>query len=166
MQVSLVGLFAGYRNGEVLTRIACKGGSIPLVALGTAEAAVCIMAASIPILRALARGSFRRGAPQGYYGTGYPTTTMADNATGRTVSVVLPVPQPTRTQQTRQGLGGRTGSSADVLGDELTAGNAAAVGPPPGANEDVSDDERIEMSRYQMRPQSPVDFTRSAGHAA
>ncbi|KAK3321798.1 hypothetical protein B0H66DRAFT_514015 [Apodospora peruviana] len=40
--------------------------SIPLVAWGNAEAGICIMAASIPILRALFKGNISPGAPLGY----------------------------------------------------------------------------------------------------
>ncbi|KAK4247457.1 hypothetical protein C7999DRAFT_14520 [Corynascus novoguineensis] len=53
-------------------------GSIPLVALGTAESAVCIVAASIPILRALSRGGFGRAVHFGYE-TSNQTITMAES---------------------------------------------------------------------------------------
>ena len=50
--------------------------SVHLVIWGNAESAICIMAASIPILRALVRDGMRNAVPFGYptYETGASTT--------------------------------------------------------------------------------------------
>jgi hypothetical protein len=54
---------------------------------------------------------------------------------------------------------GRRQNTPDSLGKTLTAGSAQALGQK--AYDEESDQESIEMTNYRVRPQSPVDFTRS-----
>ncbi|KAK3897914.1 hypothetical protein C8A05DRAFT_19410 [Staphylotrichum tortipilum] len=132
-------------------------GSIPLVALGTAESAACIMAASIPILRALSKGSFRRPAVLGY-GTGYPTsmTTMVETGLGSQGSSQASLPP---LQPPPRRPGGQRRKRPNSLEDMLTAVGTETSGHK--SDDDLSDGDRgiIEMTNYRNRPQSPMDFT-------
>ncbi len=158
-----------------------KGGSIPLVALGTAESAVCIMAASIPILRALSKGGFpgpvRLGAE-----TGYPTamtesglyTNVNRSIQPRSVSLSLatqpPSPRPPRAarrdRRDRRGTAASNGTSAlNSLDATLTAGSSTSSTDAVRhkSDDESSDEGNFEMTNYRNRPQSPVDFTRTGG---
>jgi hypothetical protein len=131
------------------------GSSIPLLALGAAESAVCIMAASIPILRALARGN--PNVPRGYQ-TGYPTGMTEP---GQTMSLSLPihVPPPPRPERELEGRHRNKPHSASSDGTSTLI--MVTETPGHGKDEDLTDEDSIEMKNYRSRPQSPVDFTRS-----
>ncbi len=152
-----------------LTAMGHAGGSIPLVALGTAESAVCIMAASIPILRALSKGGFRRPAVLGY-GTGYPTSMTTVVETGlrshgsipaRPVAAALPVPRPPVPPPPPRRPGGQRRKRPDSLDEILTAVGTETSGHK--SEDELSDGDgdgaSIEMTNYRNQPQSPVDFT-------
>jgi hypothetical protein len=131
------------------------------VALGSVESGLCILAASIPILRALARGGFRGPAVLGYE-TGYPTTMTESGlrsgivVQSQAASLTLPIQAP---RPLNEATLGRRQNTPDSLDKTLTAGSAQALGQK--ADDDSSDEESIEMTNYRVRPQSPVDFTRS-----
>ena len=130
------------------------------MALGSVESGLCIIGASIPILRALARGGFRGPVVLGYE-TGYPTA-MAESALrsrvvvqSQTASLSLPIQAPGPLNEAAPG--GRRQNTPDSLDNTLTAGSQ---GLGQKADEEESDEESIEMTDYRARPQSPVDFTR------
>ena len=124
-----------------------QGASIPLLLWGTAEAAICIMAASIPILRALARGSFRQAVPGGYE-SGYPTT-MVESSVAPSLSTQLPPPS----QQAQ----GRSNSRGFLhwFGTSRSSETGAKR-----VVDDSSDEDSIEIAGYQTRAQTTVNLTR------
>jgi hypothetical protein len=132
------------------------GASIPLLALGAAEAAVCIMAASIPILRALVRGN--RNVPRGYQ-TGYPTT-MTESGQIMSLSLPIHVPPPPRPEQE---LGDRDRFKPNSAGSDRASTLTMEVDGVPEHRKykDPADEDSIEMQSYRSQPPSPVDFTRS-----
>ncbi|KAK0724078.1 hypothetical protein B0H67DRAFT_567205 [Lasiosphaeris hirsuta] len=151
--------------------------SISLLTWGNAESAICIMAASIPILRALVRGGMRGAVPMGgdYYGT-YPTTatTMVESGgimgIGRNVvvdrsgffSTPPSAPSPTRKKMIARDAG--SGESVVSLDRTLTGASpepAVKGGARGDRDPDWSSDEddSIEMTNYQNpRPHTPKDF--------
>ncbi|KAL1838829.1 hypothetical protein VTJ49DRAFT_2186 [Mycothermus thermophilus] len=90
-----MGVFAGATaavKASTIPTVAVSRGSIPLVALGTAESAICIIAASVPILRALSRNA---GPVVNGYETDYPTTMVDSSLRGdeSSTSQLPPVPR-------------------------------------------------------------------------
>ncbi|KAH6649242.1 hypothetical protein F5144DRAFT_634218 [Chaetomium tenue] len=139
--------------------------SIPLVALSVAEAAMCIVAASIPILRALSRGGFRGPVHFGYqagYGTsmvqsdGHSAASMQSQA----ASVLLPIQGP-RSGEVEPGTQQRPLSleTPASLEDVLIAQSTKTL--KQKGDDDPGDEDSFEMTNYRGRPQSPVDFTGS-----
>jgi hypothetical protein len=130
------------------------------VALGFAEAAVCIVAASIPILRALSREGFRGGPAHYGYETGYPTTMTESGLRNggmhsQTASLSLPIqapPPPSAQDDTH-------GNTHASLTPTPSAGSREVLVHQGG--DDLSDEDSMEMTNYRARPLSPVDFTRS-----
>ncbi|KAK3290822.1 uncharacterized protein B0H64DRAFT_420639 [Chaetomium fimeti] len=128
-------------------------GSIPLVALSLAEAAVCIVAASIPILRALSRGGFRGPVHFGYQ-TGYGTAMVESERQGvtslrsQTTFVSLPIQGSRRPQsgQLETGIGiqqqqQRRGTSLWNDPDKSYAYICWCQPPFPVDNDDNDDDD-------------------------
>ncbi|KAK3319517.1 hypothetical protein B0T19DRAFT_268688 [Cercophora scortea] len=136
--------------------------SVQLVAWGNAEAAICIMAASIPILRALVRGGFGlQAAPMGYE-TGDPTM-MAESGLGR--SVDNPVQRFSQAAPSLPPIIQRhqLPSSSEELDKTLTEGAPELTGNKNlglDGLDDWSDEDSIEMTNYHARPHTPTDFTR------
>ncbi|KAK4164735.1 hypothetical protein QBC43DRAFT_378548 [Cladorrhinum sp. PSN259] len=139
--------------------------SVPLVIWGNAEAAICIMAASIPILRALAKGSFRGQVPRGYetYLTNDMTETGHDGSTNgggsrtQVLSLALPIQSPPPVFNVRRTF---PRGNLEALDDTLTSDS-----PEPMAGckrkEELDDDDSFEMTNYlHARAESPVDFVR------
>ncbi len=130
---------------------------------------MCIMAASIPILRALSKGGLRGPVHLGYE-TGYPTamaeTGMQTNRSIQSRAAGLPLPErptqpapPPQLPPTRPRRAARQNpDTLNSLDETLTAGSAEAVGNK--SDDDFSDEENIKMTNYRNRAQSPVDFTR------
>ncbi|KXX73951.1 hypothetical protein MMYC01_208728 [Madurella mycetomatis] len=149
-----MGVFAGAAAAVKSTTIpGIIGGdaraSIPLLVWGNAEAAICVMAASIPILRFLARGKFRVPVPGGYE-TGQ-TMTMTESGFGMSASMrtqTLPIQSPPTARR----------DNRDMPGQTLGHGSSAVI--VPKSDDDSSDEDSIELANYQGRPQSPIDFTR------
>ncbi|KAK0736589.1 hypothetical protein B0T21DRAFT_182195 [Apiosordaria backusii] len=153
--------------------------SVPLLIWGNAEAAICIMAASIPILRALARGNCRAPVPQGYETYEYGSASMTESGFGQSrfsrtavMSLTLPIQPPPASYAQKASRK----KEIDSLDDTLTSGS-----PEPSltckrklgqANQDSDDDnDSFEMTNYGRsrpqssqshhavgRPQSPLDF--------
>jgi hypothetical protein len=132
-----------------------------LIVWGNAESSICIMAASIPILRALVREGFQAAVPLGYRTdeTGY-TRPMTESGAGYSIAdrpgmfgrqLAAPIPPPGMRRQS-----GNTASlDRTLVGDSPEPGNK----PPRQEGEEWSDDESIEMSNYQhRRPETPKDF--------
>ncbi|KAK3367823.1 hypothetical protein B0H63DRAFT_529530 [Podospora didyma] len=140
--------------------------SVQLLAWGNAESAICIMAASIPILRALIRGHFVADFPMGYE-TG--SATMAESGAARTVDSRTQIwsrpwsPPPRHGRPMSQQRLSRT--SIDMLDQTLVSDSPEPI-PKKGAmgdgqDVDSSDEDSIEMINYQQaRPQTPADFVR------
>ena len=141
--------------------------SVQLLAWGNAEAAICIMAASMPILRALFRGSLRQAVPMGYE-TGAYASQMAEPSMASRRSIVT---GQTRTLSCHESVAARV---PDQRNTEPSGVGAGAGGPDrvptlqrsaeielPGASyhDDWSDGDSMEMTDYQHR-QDPVDFVR------
>ncbi|KAK3345825.1 hypothetical protein B0T25DRAFT_264654 [Lasiosphaeria hispida] len=139
--------------------------SISLVTWGNAESAICIMAASIPILRALVRGGMRGAVPMGYetYETGYLTTMVESGMASRNVvdrpGIFSQQPVLTPPKMIPREAGSSEGMSLDRT---LTGTSPEPVVKSVRERDDWSDDEdSIEMTNYQNgRPQTPKDFTR------
>jgi hypothetical protein len=74
----------------------------------------------------------------------------------QTASLSLPIQAPGPLNEAALG---RRQDTPDSLDKTLTAGRAQALGQK--ADDQESDEESIEMTNYRVRPQSPVDFTRS-----
>ncbi|KAK1753661.1 hypothetical protein QBC47DRAFT_424162 [Echria macrotheca] len=147
---------------------------VSLIIWGNAESSICIMAASIPILRALVRDGMRGAAPLGYrtYRTG--SAAMAESRTAESTgnrSVIfarqLAFPLPPQASQKPQkpslGVPSPSGSSLDrtLAGDspEPIIKSATRSGREDG--EVWSDQDSFEMTNYDGRPQTPKDFLRS-----
>ncbi|KAK3988741.1 hypothetical protein QBC44DRAFT_370787 [Cladorrhinum sp. PSN332] len=165
-----MGIFAGAAAGIKSSTLPAVNAnrdptaSVPLLIWGNAEAAICIMAASIPILRALAKGSFRGPVPRGY--ETYLTNDMAETGTGisatggsrgQVVSLALPIQSPPPILHVRE-MSSR--NNLDTLDETLTSDS-----PEPiigcKKREELEDDDSFEMTNYQhARPQTPVDFVR------
>ncbi|KAM7198933.1 hypothetical protein V8F20_006000 [Naviculisporaceae sp. PSN 640] len=140
--------------------------SVQLVAWGNAEAAICIMAASIPILRALFRNNVAPGPPVRPPETGETTfMTESTQATQATVhdfrarifsQLAVPAPPPTNQRQ--------VDPRNTNLDETLTSGSPVpAVRKNRGLDgDDWSDQDSFEMTNYyhRPRPESPTDFTR------
>lgn len=136
--------------------------TIGLIIWGNVESAICIMAASIPILRALVRDGMRGAVPMGYetYETGY-TGNMTESRTGADRSTIfarqLAFPVGPEPAQKRQASASPDGGS--YLDQTLTSASPEpAVKPPVAVERDERDS--IEMTDYDARPQSPKDFLR------
>ncbi|KAK4153779.1 hypothetical protein C8A00DRAFT_33465 [Chaetomidium leptoderma] len=145
-----MGLFAGATAAAKATTIPMVSGSdargsVPLVALGAAEAAVCIMAASIPILRALARGGTRGRVPRGSE-TGYPTN-MTESGVRTAASLSLPIQVPPA--GARQPEGRRNTNTPDSWGETLTTGSTETLGRK--GDDDSSDEDTLERARQGVR---------------
>lgn len=140
-----------------------KAASVPLVLWGNAEAAICIIAASIPILRALARGSSRGPVPRGYdtYLTNAMTETGLSGAEGartRVVSLALPIQSPPAAFHARK-LSSR--NNLEALDETLTSESPEPMVGCKQMKDDLDDADSFEMTNYHhTRPQSPVDFVR------
>ncbi|KAK0750323.1 hypothetical protein B0T18DRAFT_428285 [Schizothecium vesticola] len=112
--------------------------SVHLVVWGNAESSICIMAASIPILRALVRGGLRCAIP-----FGYPTnetgasTTMAESAQRRSFV---------------------NHATEDDLDRTLTSLSPDLLTKTASDSEDWSDQDSIEMGNYHhRRPEVPLN---------
>lgn len=128
------------------------------------------MAASIPILRALSKGGFRRPVVLGY-GTGYPTSMTTVVETGLrshgssqarpppAAAAALPVPRPPVPPPPSRQPGQQRRNRPESLDEMLTAVATETSGHK--SDDELSDGDRasIEMTNYRNRPQSPVDFT-------
>ena len=136
---------------------------------GNAESAICIMAASIPILRALFRDGARAVIPRGYQtheASGTTAMTESGQDTSRTAfdrSGIFARPRPLP-QTIVHGLrpADQNGStSATSIPHETSAtGLSSESGARSFGDHDIeSDEESIEMTNYQTRrPQTPTDF--------
>ncbi|KAK4174463.1 hypothetical protein QBC36DRAFT_218389 [Triangularia setosa] len=137
--------------------------NVPLLIWGNAEAAICIMAASIPILRALARGNCRGPVPHGYeayeYGSAGMTESRFRQSTfSRTavMSLALPIHSPPALYSRQTSRKKET----DNLDETLTSGSPepslTCKQKPIQINENEEDDtSSFEMTSYgQSRPQS------------
>jgi hypothetical protein len=130
-----------------------------LIVWGNAESSICIMAASIPILRALVREGFKAAVPLGYRTdeTGY-TRPMTESGAGNSIidrsgmfgrQLAAPIQPPGMRKQ---------GESATSL-DRTLVSDSPEPGKPFKEGGEWSDDDSIEMSNYQHRhPQTPKDF--------
>ena len=147
--------------------------SISLVIWGNAESAICIMAASIPILRALVRGGMRDAVPFGYetYGTGY-TGGMTESGAGSSITTGAGLfgrrPGVSGDRQMTNGQNVRNEDARDqraikVLDQTLVSDSPEPLGKPKlSGDEDWSDQDSIELANYQHdRPQTPRDFLRN-----
>ncbi|KAK1832925.1 hypothetical protein QBC39DRAFT_380988, partial [Podospora conica] len=128
--------------------------SVHLVVWGNAESSICIMAASIPILRALVRGGLRCAVP-----FGYPTdetgasTTMAESAQRRSfvdhASIFPRRPSPQETAR-------KTVRTEDDFDRTLTSTSPDLSIKTGNDLEDWSDQDSIEMGNYHhRRPEVP-----------
>ena len=128
------------------------------------------MAASIPILRALSKGGFRRPVVLGY-GTGYPTSMTTVVETGLrshrsshprppAAAAALPVPRPPVPPPPSRQPGQQRRNRPESLDEMLTAVGTEAGGYKSDDELSDADGASIEMTNYGNRPQSPVDFTR------
>ncbi|KAK0663487.1 hypothetical protein QBC41DRAFT_359374 [Cercophora samala] len=156
-----MGVFAGAAAGiKSATLPAVSNGtdptaSVPLLIWGNAEAAICIMAASIPILRALARGTCHGQVPHGYETYEYGSTGMSEPWFGQSrfsrtavMSLALPIQSPPALCCQKASHNKDIGS----LDEALTSGS------PERSLTDKEDDDAnsFEMTNYgQGRPQSP-----------
>ncbi|KAK4459467.1 hypothetical protein QBC42DRAFT_231687 [Cladorrhinum samala] len=137
--------------------------SVPLVIWGNAEAAICIIAASIPILRALARGGSRGPVPRGYdtYLTNAMTETGASGADAlrtRVVSLAPPIQPPSAAFDARK-IPSR--NNLEALDKTLTSDSPEPVVGFKQVKDDLDDANSFEMTDYHhTRPQSPADFVR------
>lgn len=136
-----------------------------LVIWGNAESSICIMAASIPILRALVREGFQVAVPLGYRTDeiGY-TGTMTESRVGNSVidrsgmfgrQLAAPIPAPATQRR------GFNGSDSGTFLDRTLVNDSPEpdLKPPKRSDEEWSDDDSIEMSNYQhRRAQTPRDF--------
>ncbi|KAK3361819.1 hypothetical protein B0T24DRAFT_96424 [Lasiosphaeria ovina] len=133
--------------------------SVNLLTWGNAESAICIMAASIPILRALVRGHFVAPHPRGYE-TG-DSTAMAESGVGASFNSRTQVfsrswsPPPRQKNEQRP-------SSSNLKPLDRTLGSPEPVGRKSlgDGQDDSSDKDSIELSYYQAQPLSPTDFVR------
>ncbi|KAK4184214.1 hypothetical protein QBC35DRAFT_392186 [Podospora australis] len=175
-----MGIFAGAAAGIKSSVLPIVGksldpktaASVPLIIWGNAEAAICIMAASIPILRALARGRSRGPVPQGYETYDYETgqTAMTEFSLGSNAfrrALAEPVPPPAT--HTHKEYASR--QSLEVLDETLTNSSPepSIVCKNKGQPMDDDDNASFEMTDYRNdsrpqspessgRPMSPVDF--------
>lgn len=113
------------------------------------------MAASIPILRALTRNGIGVPAIQGYP-TEYPTT-MAESSVPSNDNSMWSRMAVTSRQSTMDPRSRNEANSSEMFDETLTAGTWGATGRK--VDDDVKDS--IELTNYSVRPQSPVDFTRT-----
>ncbi|KAK4195693.1 hypothetical protein QBC40DRAFT_185167 [Triangularia verruculosa] len=149
--------------------------SVPLLVWGNAEAAICIMAASIPILRALARGNCRGPVPRGYETYEYGSAGMTESRFGHStfsrtavISLALPIQSPPASYPRN--------TEKNNVDEALTSGSpepslrCKATHLQAGGNKD-GDNDSFEMTDYghsrpqstqsvnaMARPQSPLDF--------
>ncbi|KAK0610890.1 hypothetical protein B0T14DRAFT_570819 [Immersiella caudata] len=133
--------------------------SMSLIVWGNAESSICIMAASIPILRALVREGFQAAVPLGYRTdeTGY-TRPMSESGARRSIvdgpgifgrQLAAPIESPRM----------RKREDATSLDRTLVSESPEPGKPLKKDGEEWSDDDSIEMSNYQhRRPQTPKDY--------
>lgn len=146
---------------------------MPLLIWGNAEAAICIMAASIPILRALARGTCRGQVPHGYETYEYRSAGMSEPRLARStfsrtavMSLALPIQSPPALYSQKA----PHVKEADNLDDTLTSGSPVQSLTRKHKSEE-DDADSFEMTNYGQsrsqspqsihttdRPQSPLDF--------
>jgi hypothetical protein len=131
-----------------------------LIVWGNAESSICIMAASIPILRALVREGFQAAVPLGYRTdeTGY-TRPMTESGTRSSIvdrsgmfgrQLAAPIQTPGMRIQ---------GDDAKSLDRTLVSDSPEPGKPLKKDSGEWSDDDDIEMSNYQhRRPQTPKDY--------
>ncbi|KAK0714113.1 hypothetical protein B0T26DRAFT_651094 [Lasiosphaeria miniovina] len=139
----------------------CPFASVNLLTWGNAESAICIMAASIPILRALVRGHFVAPHPRGYE-TG-DSTAMAESGVGASFNSRTQIfsrswsPPPRQTNEQRL-----SASNLKSLDRTLTTGSPDPAGRKSlgDGQDDSSDKDSIELGYYQAQPLSPTDFVR------
>nr|CDP29732.1 Putative protein of unknown function [Podospora anserina S mat+] len=176
-----MGVFAGAAAGiKSATLPAVHNGidptlaaSVPLLIWGNAEAAICIMAASIPILRALARGTCRGQVPHGYETYEYRSAGMSEPRLARStfsrtavMSLALPIQSPPALYSQKA----PHVKEADNLDDTLTSGSPVQSLTRKHKSEE-DDADSFEMTNYGQsrsqspqsihttdRPQSPLDF--------
>ncbi|KAK4443002.1 hypothetical protein QBC34DRAFT_311816 [Podospora aff. communis PSN243] len=134
--------------------------SMSLIVWGNAESSICIMAASIPILRALVREGFHAAVPLGYRTdeTGY-TRSMSESGARNSVvdrsgmfgrQLAVPIQPPGMRKQDE---------IATSLDRTLVSDSPEPGKPLKKEGGEWSDDDSFEMSNYQhRRPQDPKDF--------
>ncbi|KAK5651450.1 hypothetical protein OQA88_12457 [Cercophora sp. LCS_1] len=164
-----MGVFAGAAAGLKITALPTVAkdpqASIGLVIWGNAESAICIMAASIPILRALVRGGLRGPVPRGYRTdeTGYETAMTESRTAMSAAGAPRIIPRRPVGAPPAQRKEGSSGSVAAVSLDRTLTSDSPEPTKGKGAGDrgEWSDDDSIELANYDhARPQMPRDFLR------
>ncbi|KAK3934519.1 hypothetical protein QBC46DRAFT_427091 [Diplogelasinospora grovesii] len=150
-----MGIFAGTAAAVKTTTIPLVNSpdptaSVQLIAWGNAEAAICIMASCIPILRALVRGSLSPGAPMGYETPG--GIRLGESVIGsnedRTQTLLSPPQMSQRSEFNSPG-------SDKVLSNQNTHSTETSTS---NYRNGWSDDDSIELTTYHTRARTPVEF--------